>query len=29
MRMRGLVPPDKFIPLMEETGMITEVGLWV
>ena len=25
----GLVPPAKFIPLMEETGMIVEVGAWV
>jgi diguanylate cyclase len=25
----GLVPPAKFIPLMEETGMIIEVGAWV
>jgi len=24
----GLVPPTQFIPLMEETGMITEVGAW-
>ncbi|HUW29142.1 MAG TPA: EAL domain-containing protein, partial [Sulfuriferula sp.] len=24
----GLVPPVKFIPLLEETGMILEVGLW-
>ncbi|HXR57892.1 MAG TPA: PAS domain S-box protein, partial [Burkholderiales bacterium] len=24
----GLVPPMKFIPLMEETGMILEVGTW-
>ncbi len=26
---RGLVQPDDFIPLLEETGMITEVGKWV
>lgn len=25
----GLVPPVKFIPLLEETGMIYEVGKWV
>ncbi|MGI8906144.1 MAG: EAL domain-containing protein [Candidatus Sumerlaeaceae bacterium] len=24
----GLVPPLKFIPLMEETGMIMDVGAW-
>jgi diguanylate cyclase (GGDEF)-like protein/PAS domain S-box-containing protein len=24
----GLVPPMKFIPLLEETGMIIEVGYW-
>ncbi|HEY2928279.1 sensor domain-containing protein [Piscinibacter sp.] len=24
----GLVPPMKFIPLMEETGLILEVGVW-
>ena len=24
----GLVPPMKFIPLMEETGMILDVGAW-
>jgi diguanylate cyclase (GGDEF)-like protein/PAS domain S-box-containing protein len=24
----GLVPPVEFIPLMEETGMIMEVGAW-
>jgi len=24
----GLVPPMKFIPLLEETGMILEVGRW-
>jgi PAS domain S-box-containing protein/diguanylate cyclase (GGDEF)-like protein len=24
----GLVPPVKFIPLLEETGMIVEVGHW-
>lgn len=26
---RGLVPPDKFIPLLEETGLIKEVGKWI
>jgi diguanylate cyclase (GGDEF)-like protein len=26
---RGVVLPDAFIPLLEETGMITEVGRWV
>lgn len=24
----GMVPPDKFIPMLEETGMILEVGEW-
>ncbi len=24
----GLVPPGRFIPLMEQTGMIVEVGAW-
>ncbi|MGR9099739.1 MAG: EAL domain-containing protein [Gammaproteobacteria bacterium] len=24
----GLVPPNKFIPLLEETGMIIEAGCW-
>jgi diguanylate cyclase (GGDEF)-like protein len=26
---RGVVQPDAFIPLLEETGMIVEVGKWV
>ena len=25
----GLVPPAQFIPLMEETGIISDVGAWV
>ncbi len=25
----GLVPPDKFIPLLEETGLIIDVGYWI
>jgi diguanylate cyclase (GGDEF)-like protein len=26
---RGVLQPDAFIPLLEETGLITEVGRWV
>jgi diguanylate cyclase (GGDEF)-like protein len=26
---RGVVQPDDFVPLLEETGMISEIGVWV
>jgi diguanylate cyclase (GGDEF)-like protein len=28
-RNKGLVPPGKFIPVLEDTGMIIEVGEWI
>jgi len=26
---KGIIPPDKFIPLAEDTGIVTQIGEWV